>query len=353
MGDSCQQCTHLRTQLKDSESIIAQVLSEVTTKTNIIDKLVLENEQLKHNVQELNLRLKSVIDDKMKISVSLDNKKDEQANILAQVLVDVTAKTCKLEKLVSENEQIQQTVQELNLRLNSVMADTMNKSGTFENTNDEYSNTKLAQRFDSHVKQIWIEVNDEIEEEFNEVDRLSILSEMCQNVFTAFHTEVDFANQRILDSIFSDEKTFDDSLLKEVRSARKLYSGKSTTREKQIEKILQSIQWSKEINRIISERPETLIKTFLAELADVSWLMVTSNPPLILNFDVKGKEYTARIKERFVECGTSEAISHCKCEPGHVLLVAWPSVELENNKGYLTKGEVVVMPNEINNKMTI
>ncbi|XP_052281672.1 uncharacterized protein LOC127879096 isoform X5 [Dreissena polymorpha] len=279
------------TQLKDSESIIAQVLSEVTTKTNIIDKLVLENEQLKHNVQELNLRLKSVIDDKMKISVSLDNKKDEQANILAQVLVDVTAKTCKLEKLVSENEQIQQTVQELNLRL--------------------------------------------------------------LNVFTAFHTEVDFANQRILDSIFSDEKTFDDSLLKEVRSARKLYSGKSTTREKQIEKILQSIQWSKEINRIISERPETLIKTFLAELADVSWLMVTSNPPLILNFDVKGKEYTARIKERFVECGTSEAISHCKCEPGHVLLVAWPSVELENNKGYLTKGEVVVMPNEINNKMTI
>ncbi|KAH3831053.1 hypothetical protein DPMN_104314 [Dreissena polymorpha] len=141
MGDSCQQCTHLRTQLKDSESIIAQVLSEVTTKTNIIDKLVLENEQLKHNVQELNLRLKSVIDDKMKISVSLDNKKDEQANILAQ------------------------------------------------------------------------------------------------NVFTAFHTEVDFANQRILDSIFSDEKTFDDSLLKEVRSARKLYSGKSTTREKQIESL--------------------------------------------------------------------------------------------------------------------
>ncbi|KAH3893748.1 uncharacterized protein LOC127860505 isoform X2 [Dreissena polymorpha] len=251
-----------------------------------------------------------------------------------------------LNEVMNSTVEKEELVRKQGQKLNQLMSEIMNKSGSLENTNNEITNTKLAAKFDSKVKQGWIEICEDLEGDFSEIELLTIMSRVCEIVFTECQTVIKRADEQLFESIFSHEKHISEALLREIRFARATNGANTATRQSQAQKILDRIEWPENIKTIISECPKTCIQTFLTELVDVCWLMVTSNPPLILNFDVKGKEYSANVRERFVQIATTDVISDSQCLPGHVLLVAWPSVELEDNSNYLKKGEVVVMPNK-------
>ncbi|KAH3893747.1 hypothetical protein DPMN_017897 [Dreissena polymorpha] len=53
--------------------------------------------------------------------------------------------------------------------------------------------------------------------------------------------------------------------------------------------------------------------------------------------------YTPNVKQRFTEISTDDVIES-DGEPGTILLVVWPSVEKRDKRGFLKKGEVIVVP---------
>ncbi|KAH3893760.1 hypothetical protein DPMN_017910 [Dreissena polymorpha] len=56
----------------------------------------------------------------------------------------------------------------------------MEESGSLENTNDEFSNTRLAERFDGALKKRWIDLCEALGDAFTEIQYLTNLSHVMQ-----------------------------------------------------------------------------------------------------------------------------------------------------------------------------
>lgn len=83
------------------------------------------------------------------------------------------------------------------------------------------------------------------------------------------------------------------------------------------------------------------IGDFITEVADCCWLMTISNPKLVLNFEAEDREYSGKIKDRFVEFSSDEPIVVPGKAQGTIVGIAWPSVELELGEVIFQKGEVI------------
>ncbi|XP_052269572.1 paramyosin-like isoform X2 [Dreissena polymorpha] len=223
-------------------------------------------------------------------------------------------------------------------------AQIMRESGSQENTNDEFSNTRLAERFDVSLKRKWLDICDALQLIINEIQKLTTLSVIMERVskHTA-HTVNDTEKNLVLLAHYANEDQ------NEVRHAiqilRQRLGQKKSTREYVVKDIVAKVKEDETVTSILTRNnvPDATVATierFMYDLADICWLMCIGNPPLKLNFDVKGVDFS-KIDNRFVEYAIIEN-EFSDGKPGAVYLVAWPSLELEDNTGFLKKGEAIV-----------
>ncbi|KAH3893777.1 uncharacterized protein LOC127860603 isoform X1 [Dreissena polymorpha] len=216
------------------------------------------------------------------------------------------------------------------------------KSGHLENTNDKYSNTRLAERFDGKVKDSWLDICDLLNDVLTEWERVQALSRIIKNISTKCTEKADTDIQGITCSSEVDEMEM--NTLMDIRRR----CGQTESKMEAVVKEMADSVWSTEDVLIITEAnptEETIqsLRNFIHDVIKICWLMAISQPPLMLNFEVEGTMYTPHVKERFTEYSTEDAVES-NYKPGTILLVVWPSVEKRNQSGFLKKGEVIVKP---------
>ncbi|XP_052254601.1 uncharacterized protein LOC127860524 [Dreissena polymorpha] len=220
-------------------------------------------------------------------------------------------------------------------------AQMMEESGSLENTNDEFSNTRLAERFDGALKKRWIDLCEALGDAFTEIQYLTNLSHVMQSVFKECSLTVEETEKPML-QIAKYANGDHDKVRHALRVVRRPIGQKQSTRECVVRDIVSKVKPDDLFtSHNVPGATVRNIQLFLNDLAEVCWLMCIANPPLKLNFDVKGTDYNC-VSHRFMEFATIGNNTYSDGEPGAVYLVAWPSVEREDNSGFLKKGEVIV-----------
>ncbi|XP_052254817.1 uncharacterized protein LOC127860625 isoform X2 [Dreissena polymorpha] len=256
-----------------------------------------------------------------------------------QMQVDDLKKT--VDDLSQENEQLRNKIEDFNKR----SAQIMEESGTLENTNDEFSNTRLAERFDVALKAQWLKLCESLRDTFDEIQYLTHLTDVMQTVFKHSTQEVEKTEKYLLQIVKyanGDQKKVRHTL----RVARKPLGQKQSTRDCIVPNIVAKVTEDYRINTLLTEYnlPDAVVKQivkFINDLVDICWLMCIANPPLKLNFEAKGVSFKS-VGSRFVEFAATGDDKYSDGKAGAVYLVAWPSVELENSSGCLKKGEAIV-----------
>ncbi|XP_052254556.1 uncharacterized protein LOC127860472 isoform X2 [Dreissena polymorpha] len=247
----------------------------------------------------------------------------------------------KIDDLEEENENLRNKIDDFYKR----SAHMMEKSGSQENTNDELSNTRLADRFDVALKEQWLQLCETLANTFNEIQYLTHLSEVMQSVFKHCTQKVEETEKHLL-QIAKYANADHKKVRLNLRVLRKPLGQKQSTRHCVVQDIVAKAKEDDRVNDLLTEHtlPDVTIKTiatFMNDLADICWLMCIANPPLKLNFDLKGVDFKS-VSDRFVEFASTGDVKYSDGKPGAVYLVAWPSVEHEDNSGFLKKGEVIV-----------
>jgi hypothetical protein len=84
------------------------------------------------------------------------------------------------------------------------------------------------------------------------------------------------------------------------------------------------------------------LQNFLEEYIECCWLMTVSNPTMVLDFDVVGKQY-AECADHFKEYSSKRPVEDVTQIQGTICEVVWPCVQLEDETAFYMKGEVVVV----------
>ncbi|KAH3831054.1 uncharacterized protein LOC127877695 [Dreissena polymorpha] len=247
----------------------------------------------------------------------------------------------KIDDLEEENENLRNKLDDFYKR----SAQMMEESGSLENANDELSNTRLAERFDVALKEQWLQLCEALGETLSEIQYLTHLSEVMQSVFKHCMQNVEETERHLL-QIAKYANEDQEEVRHNLRVLRKPLGQKQSTRDCVVKVIVDRVKQDDRVKDILTEHtfPDVMIKTivaFINDLADVCWLLCIANPPLKLNFDIKGVDFKS-VSNRFVEFASAGDITYSDCKPGAVYLVVWPSVEHEGSSGFLKKGEVIV-----------
>lgn len=96
-------------------------------------------------------------------------------------------------------------------------------------------------------------------------------------------------------------------------------------------------------NLTFNDKLQAKLNEFIEKIADVSWFMEISYPKMILNFSVEGQQYKGKHDKKFHNYATDTDVVDAEKAIGTIIVVAWPSLELEPDRGILNLGEVVTV----------
>ena len=95
----------------------------------------------------------------------------------------------------------------------------------------------------------------------------------------------------------------------------------------------------------LDEKTRSLLQEFLSKYVDCCWLMVVSNPPLALNFDVVGKQYCS---QHFKVYSAKQRLENDTCDTNTVREVVWPCVYYADRSLFCKKGDAVLGTKDVN-----
>ncbi|XP_052254469.1 uncharacterized protein LOC127860423 isoform X2 [Dreissena polymorpha] len=305
---------------------------------------IIKNQRLSTHEEQIST-FRSNFENDMSVNIQLEHENkilQDRCNSLEE---NIRTHRSSYENALSVNAQLQYENNELQSKLNAFYvtgSQSMAKSGTSENTNDKYSNTRLADRFEGNVKNVWLDLCDRLHDTFPELDRLKALSNIIKTVSTKCMEKADADIQIITSSYTVDKKEMNNFLDLRRRC------GQTESKIKDVVEEIADLVWKYEnVETIVktnsANQTIVLVRRFIKDMIEVCWLMSISQPPLVLNFDVEGIVYTPDVKQKFTEYSTEDVIDS-DCEPGTIILVVWPSVEHRDKSGFLKKGEVIVVP---------
>ncbi|XP_060563677.1 uncharacterized protein LOC132723032 isoform X2 [Ruditapes philippinarum] len=247
--------------------------------------------------------------------------------------------------LRNQNAEIMERSEELTCSMASVLE----TSGALENVNDEYSNTKLAKLFEKLYDNQWVKLSEWLEEnnsDLSELERVKALSTLMKDAYEECLKLADDQIRRFLFLESGEElpSPNDEVTLFKIRRAN---GRMDNIRKSVIKKILCSVLNEEKTHLLLpvenKKEAEQLLKEFFHEYIDICWLMLISNPRLLLEFKVIGKAYNGVIKEHFKQYSTQESVESSNIEKDCIYEVVWPCVILEDRSGVFTKGDVITV----------
>lgn len=242
--------------------------------------------------------------------------------------------------LKQENEKLRQSSD----YITAAMANLLENKGDLENINDEFANKKLAKRFQNLYENNWTELADWLDENNPTLSQLEKIKTLTAFSKQAYEECVRIAEDQIRQFLVlpANKKipSFHDE--PELFKIRRQSGQQQHARDELTKRVLSELFTSDNTQALYQdENKETTMKKlqdFFREFIDCCWLMTISNPRLFLNFEVVGKLYSGRIKERFKQFSCDKTVVS---ENNYVLEVVWPSVELADC--FLAKGDVVTV----------
>ncbi|XP_052254512.1 uncharacterized protein LOC127860437 isoform X2 [Dreissena polymorpha] len=102
------------------------------------------------------------------------------------------------------------------------IAETMAKSSVMEKTSDMTSNTKVADMFDVTVKEMWVNLCEDLQDNNkSEIHRITNLSELMQAIYKECTKKVDADTKKLRECSFSINDMVPDEIALAVRMVRK------------------------------------------------------------------------------------------------------------------------------------
>ncbi|XP_060563679.1 uncharacterized protein LOC132723034 [Ruditapes philippinarum] len=266
--------------------------------------------------------------------------------------IDQNALVQTTKKLGEEIRQWERKYTTLEKRSNDItakMAGVLEVSGNLENINDQYSNTKLAKRFEDLYGNQWADLSEWLQENIEHVTELDRIKTLTCLMKLSYYECVSTADSQMRKFLFLDKNDMiplpveDPELFRlRRRNGQGVYT---RTRVKQTiaKKTLNTAHANIFMETDDKDEVEKKLVEFFEEFIDICWLMTISHPRLLLNFDVVGKPYSGTIKERFKQYSCQDIVTDRSLSCGDILEVVWPSVELENEEGVCAKGDVITV----------
>ncbi|XP_045165113.2 uncharacterized protein LOC123529012 isoform X2 [Mercenaria mercenaria] len=261
----------------------------------------------------------------------------------------------KIRSLVAHNEHVEELYTQTKQRSDAItatMADVFESKGELENVNDEFSNTKLAKRFEGIYNYSWTSLTEWFDDNIAELDELNRIKHLTALMKKAYEICASIADNEIRVFLVIKEwepipSSRDDPLLYKVRRCHGQTERKRDIVKKNVWQMLRKEHSVKQLLR--GEQNGNCstgiakLEDFFNEFVDTCWLIAISHPKLLLNFDVLGKMYEGSIKDRFRRYSCQDTVKDMSKVKDTILEVVWPCVELEDGSGIHAKGDIIVV----------
>ncbi|KAH3893756.1 uncharacterized protein LOC127860535 isoform X2 [Dreissena polymorpha] len=142
-----------------------------------------------------------------------------------------------IQAMEDKDEELKQMKKKLEEQEQKCSTQKMRESGSQENTNDEFSNTHLAERFVSSLKRQWLDICDALQLIINEIQKLTALSGIMEAVskHTA-HTVNDTEKNLVLLAQYANEDQ--NAVRHTIRVLRQRLGQKKSTRDNVVKDIV-------------------------------------------------------------------------------------------------------------------
>ncbi|XP_060563665.1 uncharacterized protein LOC132723025 isoform X2 [Ruditapes philippinarum] len=267
---------------------------------------------------------------------------------MEQIIKD---RECEVERLKVTNKKAKQRIRELERRSHAItteMAKVMEEKGNFENLNDEFSNSNITEKFYKLYDNDWVYLSRRLGKlgvSLTELELIHHLTQMMKFVYEECGKAAD-SQIRLFFLLTENEPTPLQEDNPELFSLRRKYARTEAVRNRLVHEIWLKLKTTEEISAfdVGANKAEVVndLKKFFDKYIDCCWLIIVSNPPLRLDFDVIGRNHSECIEHFRIYSPKQPVIDPMK-EEGTIYEVVWPSICLQNGGGCYKKGEVVII----------
>lgn len=223
----------------------------------------------------------------------------------------------------------------------------LEKSGHLENINDEFSNMRLAKKFEELSNRQWVDASQWLYEavpEMSELDRISFLKALMVKAYELCEDMAEKLLRKFL-QLHEDDNLPTASENPEIYKRRRINGQEDSTRQNVKRTVCENVLAAEADDIGILKRggATIVLSKFLEDFADCCWLMTVSQPRLILQFKVIDELHDGKLKERFTKYSCQDTVVDKTMVKGSIKEVVWPCIELEDGTGYFKKGEVIIV----------
>ncbi|XP_053378128.1 myosin-2-like isoform X2 [Mercenaria mercenaria] len=305
--------------------------------TERVKKIQDEETQVQKIKQEYEARIKELVRIK-----DFDHKKNsERIKELERENKDLGRQNEKLKKQLKQ-------LENRSMEITSAMSKLTDARGNFENVNDEFNNSKLAQIFESLYSNKWVFLAGRMSKTFRsmpELERISFLT----NLMKYGYNECKAAADSQLCTLWQTDKIEEvpaDEDLSEFLQLRRQYAVKGSVRNNIKRVISDKLLQTEEVCVLCSGESGVDVKmklrSFLEEYLDCCWLMSVSHPAMVLDFDVVGKHFS-ECTDNFKVYSTKRPVEDMSKVVGTICEVVWPCVHQKDECAIYMKGDVVLV----------
>lgn len=305
-----------------------------------------ENTELKEKVAVLVLQL-GELKDLQKLLIEKEKHNEELQKTVSDLRAHISTLDQEIGRLTSE-------IKEQKRRSDSItkqMSLKTDSGGRFENLNDEFSNSNIAQRLRHLYDNEWVNIYKKLGREFpqmNEFERIKKLSAVVKCCYweSTYLADTHTKQMLMITRKESGESPYDREEVQEMLTHRRRFCQKEYVRTRVKTKVLEIVMSSKEVKHLLDldnrKAINEKLESFCSNIIDGCWLVAISHPPMFLNFNVVGRQFKG-LEQSWMEFSTKKPVEDMSKFEGTIAEVVWPSLELKDGSGLSMKGDAIVV----------
>lgn len=296
------------------------------------------NNERSEDISDSKEKSKTTESEKMGCAKNQDLKIRELQEQISELREEKDAAQQDAKTLHHENNKLRESSNELTKK----MAKLTGSDPRFVNVNDDTSPVQLGRLSDNIYANDWFKAYESLyKTEENEFKILESLSNIMQKCYKRCQSKSEETLRQFL-LLEQEENLPSDEEAKQLLQLRRSLYHKKDRRVHIVKEITQLIVEELEDITINADTPNDPLLQYVSRCTELCWLVVTSFPPLYLEFDVEDKQFKD-IQSQFqlyssgspVICDSEDAIDK-------VASVIWPALVTYDRTDVYTKGDVLV-----------
>ncbi|XP_053378124.1 uncharacterized protein LOC128547988 isoform X2 [Mercenaria mercenaria] len=284
------------------------------------------------------------------VSRPAKNRDKGSGDVIDEMLNIIKKRELEIEQLKEKNERAEQRIRDTERRSNAVtseMAKMMDMKGSFENVNDEFANSKIAETFYKLYDDDWVHMLRWFGTNFKAKSELEIIHHLAELMRFGYEDCLRLATSQIRQIFLLNDPDPDpdQKQYEELFALRRQYAQKEAVRTRMKQAVWEKLMKMEDMTVLMfgenGKQATERLQTFFNKYNDCCWLMIVSNPPMVLNFNVIGTPHED-CSEHFRPYSLKKPVTDSTKE-GTIYEVVWPSVCLPDGSACYKKGDVVIV----------